>query len=241
MNKKVNQKLVQVAKLLSNSKNITIYKDERLKILSKDKLLLEISKNQVTGIFKNLINKLNRKSRLSDAFCNLNYLVNFLKYLDLHKHLLGFGHLGFCYQVKSPQQEKQQLKQDCSLAQIHLYQIPSTTPELWLFAGKTNELPYPMVEFLPIDKGVKDYYLDYWLPHIHFDIDTNLPPEKIKYLVHSLFKGSRTANPSVVYPEGIYQQRVWLGVIEGVNIDLDLSTNLTKNKTERRTCMKKLI
>lgn len=114
---------------------------------------------------------------------------------------------------------------------VHFYEILSTDNALWLFIGDKFNLESPMIELLPVEK-VNDYYSDYWLPHLHLALHTNLKVEEIKHLTHEAFRGNRTANPTVINRNTIYQLRVWLGSVSGINVDIDLLTDEYWNSLE---------
>ena len=105
--------------------------------------------------------------------------------------------------------------------------------------GDKKNMHTPLIEFLPTEK-VSDYYQDYWLPHIHIDLHTHLTIDEIKYSTHTIFHGIKTANPTVVMNGIIYQARIWLGVVSGVNLCLDLGTNKINSFYQRRHLLERI-
>jgi hypothetical protein len=94
---------------------------------------------------------------------------------------------------------------------------------LWLFIGDTENWQDPMVEFLPVEK-TNDKQAEYWLPHIQIDIDTTLTASEIERILTSVYGG--VIQPRAIAIAGtVYIVRSRLGVIDGINIFLDLATN----------------
>ncbi|MCX6813707.1 MAG: hypothetical protein NT078_00535 [Candidatus Azambacteria bacterium] len=221
---------------------IKIFSDEfELKIINHDQAvlrcgtddsLLTINKNEFEFFDEQVIKYLNQnKNKLTDAFVDFNDLKTFCRCLKKESKNITLNHLGLCYQVEAKSLERNRLMGVVKERNIHLYEMPSNDSTLWLFVGNKSSPESPLIELLPVEK-INDYYLDYWLPHVHLALHTNLKAEEIKYLTHTAFKGNRTANPSVVKNNIIYQLRVWLGLISGININLDLATNERWNSLE---------
>lgn len=181
------------------------------------------------------------KSKLTDAFVDFDNLKGFCEAVSKQSSKVILNHIGLCYQVPSKALERKRLSGVAIKNRLHLYEMRSNDCSLWLFMGDKSNLQDPLVECLPVEK-VNDYYLDYWLPHFHLALHTNLSVENIKYMTHTLFKGTRSANLSVVVNGITYQSRIWLGTIDGVNITLDLLTNEPENSlTKTRQYLKTLI
>jgi hypothetical protein len=137
--------------------------------------------------------------------------------------LVRLSHIGFCYKVSSLKAEKDRLINLVKQSRLHLYQEESNDDGLWFFIGNIEHWEDPTIEFIPI-KSTKDKYVDYWLPHIQIDIDTKLSGEEIESIVKSVF--GREITPYPIKIEGTtYIVRNRLGVINGVNIFLDLATS----------------
>lgn len=147
-------------------------------------------------------------------------------------NLKGINHIGFCYKVASKQAEVKRLLDIAKAKNIPLYQEPSIDDGDWLFAGDITDITNPLLELIPHEGNTDDKWIDYWLPHIQFDIDTSLSTEEVEVIVKELIN-----DPGVPYSiqiDGItYIQRVHLGSVEGVNIFLDIATN-NRDPTYRR-------
>lgn len=194
--------------------------------------LLRLDKNNFKFFDEQTVKYLiQSKNKLADAFVDQNDFKTFCRALLKKSKKITLNHLGLCYQVESKSLEKSRLMGVAKEHRVHLYEIPSNDYTLWLFIGNKMFPEAPLIELLPVEK-VNDYYLDYWLPHVHLALHTNLNVEEIRYLTHEVFKGNRTANPLVVVNNIINQLRVWLGLISGININLDLFTNERWNSLE---------
>jgi len=136
----------------------------------------------------------------------------------------GINHIGFHYKVASKDNEIKRIAQEASNKGYHAYQEPSTDDAAWVFVGDISEITSPLLEFLPHEGQTNDKWVDYYLPHIQFDIDTGLSPNEIEILVKKFI--NRPFTPFSIKIDGItYIQRVNLGCLEGVNLMLDLSTH----------------
>ena len=151
----------------------------------------------------------------------LEQLITAIKTSGAYK---GVNHIGFCYKVSSKEGEIKRLAKLARSKGLHVYQEQSIDDADWLFVGDISEITNPVLEFLPLDGQVHDKWVDHWLPHIQFDIDTGLSPQEIKVLVKEFIH--RPFTPYPISIDGItYIQRVNLGCLEGVNLMLDISTN----------------
>lgn len=197
-----------------------------------DKSLLTIDKNYFKIFDEQVLKYINQsKNKLTDAFVNEDDLKAFCHCLKKESKNITLNHLGLCYQVEDKNKEKNRLTDVVKGKEAHFYEMPSNDFGLWLFVGDKSFPESPLIELLPVEK-VNDYYLDYWLPHLHLALHTSLKTEEIKYLTHTAFKGNRTANPVVGKNNITYQLRVWLGSVSGINIDLDFLTNERWNSLE---------
>jgi hypothetical protein len=204
-------------------------------LLTIDDNLLEFVDNKIFE-FMDL-----KKSRLSNAFLDFKDIKNFCKIICQRSKKIYFNHLGVCYQVKSKKGEKIRLSRVAKNKGFNFYEAPSSDlASLWLFMGDISTPTDPIIEFLPVEK-VNDYYLDYWLPHVHFAFNTSLSADEIKYAVHEVLKGNRSAIPTIVVENIIYHLRVWLGVISGINFHLDLLIDKPGNSLlETRQLLEKI-
>lgn len=136
----------------------------------------------------------------------------------------GINHIGFCYKVASKEDEVKRIVGLASDKSRSVYQEPSSDDAAWVFVGDISEITNPLLEFLPHEGQTNDQWVDYWLPHIQFDIDTGLSPREIEVLVKKFI--DRPFTPYSIQIDGVtYIQRVNLGCVEGINLMLDLSTN----------------
>jgi hypothetical protein len=136
----------------------------------------------------------------------------------------GFNHIGFCYKVASKAAEVKRVARVAHSSGYSAYQEPSIDGAAWVFVGDITEITNPLLEFLPHEGQTDDEWMDYWLPHIQFDVDTGLSPGEIDVLVKKFIRKPFTPYPIKI--DGVtYIQRVNLGCIEGVNLMLDIATN----------------
>jgi hypothetical protein len=136
----------------------------------------------------------------------------------------GINHIGFCYKTTSKEAAVQAIIKAARGKGYSVHQEPSIDDADWLFVGDLSEVTNPLLEFLPNEGKADDKWIDYYLPHIQFDIDTSMTPEAIEALVKKFIRKPFT--PYAIQIDGItYIQRVNLGCLEGVNLMLDISTN----------------
>lgn len=234
--------LFSVLKTVNEEFDLNLLSKEAIELRSGTSSLLSLDKNHFRFVDRQILNHfIEEKNSLTDAFVENDDLKVFCNHLLNKNSKPVLNHIGFCYQVGSKNLEKNRLASMANTNRLHLYEMPSSDASLWLFLGDKYSLSSPMIEFLPVEK-VEDYYLDYWLPHIHLALHTSLNVEAIKHLTHEAFKGNRTANPTTITNNVIYQLRVWLGTVSGINIDLDLLTNERWNSLEdTRKMLKTLV
>lgn len=111
----------------------------------------------------------------------------------------------------------------------------------WYFIGDIQNWQDPMIELLPVvlPKDLpKD--LPYWMPHIHIDINTSLSADEIVRMVTKIFGDTRTPIRYIDSKWGTHCVRIWLGVVSGVNINLDLSTKIRNLQWVRENLLEKL-
>jgi len=136
----------------------------------------------------------------------------------------GINHVGFCYKVASKEAAVKTICTTASRKGYSVYREPSNDDADWIFVGDLSDVTNPLLEFLPHEGNTDDPWIDYWLPHIQFDIDTGMTPEAIETLVKKLI--DRPFTPHPIQIDGVtYIERVNLGCLEGVNLMLDLSTS----------------
>lgn len=211
-----------------------------LETLSLNAKLLKITNDKIVSPIGNIVPLLiKHKSNMP------NDLIDFKKLKKLTDKLFGsiirLNHVGFCYKVDSQIQEKQRLVNLTKKTKLHLFEEPSNDDGLWLFLGEAEQWEKPMIEMLPIEKVTKWIeWKEYWLPNIHIDVDTNLDGKKIINLVKEIF-GKSFEPHLIVINEITYIVRCRLGVIDGVNIFLDLATNARNVESQRKNVFKKLV
>jgi hypothetical protein len=136
----------------------------------------------------------------------------------------GINHIGFCYKTASKEGAVKAIAKEASSKGYSVYQEPSIDDAAWIFVGNLSDVTSPLLEFLPHEGKTEDKWIDYYLPHIQFDIDTGMTPEEIEILVKEIIRKPFT--PYSIQIDGVtYIQRVNLGCLEGVNLMLDISTN----------------
>lgn len=164
------------------------------------------------------------KSQRSDEFVELPVVQELIAAIKTNGKFKGINHIGFCYKVNSKKKAVADIIKKVGKKSCRVYQEPSNDDAAWIFVGDISEITNPLLEFLPHESDVNDKWIDYWLPHIQFDIDTGLSSGEIYTLVKKFIK--RPDTPYSIKIDGItYIQRVNLGCLEGVNIMLDISTN----------------
>lgn len=179
-----------------------------------------------------------QKSKLKNTMINLDLLKNLIAVLDDNNSIVRLNHIGFGYRVKSQQTERQRLINLARKTDQYLYEEESNDFGLWLFLGNTEVWENPLIEFVPVEAD--DPQIDYYLPHIQIDIDTTLNSSQIEKVVKEVF--DNTIQPyHVAVIDGItYIVRNRLGVLDGVNIFIDLTTNSRNVKSHRQNYLKRI-
>lgn len=235
--------LFKLLKTISRNFQPDIFKKGLLDIhCSSGRSLLKVDNGHFEFIDREVFKfMLSKESKLTDAFLDFEDIEKLCKVIFQKSNGGNLNHLGFCYQVKSKNKEKTRLSIVAKNKGFYLYEIPSNDFASWLFIGDTSNPKDPIIEFLPVEKVV-DYYLDYWLPHVHVALHTNLSADEIKYTTHEILKGNRSANSTVVINNIIYQLRIWLGTISGINFCLDFYTDEPGNSLlETRQLLEKIL
>lgn len=226
-------------KLLKTLKEIIgiLPHDERSYLENQE--LLKFSNEEILTPIGNILPLLlSHTSKLEDQFVNMDLIAKLAGALNKKQSIIRLNHIGFCYKVDSLIQEKERLTRSIESHKLYLYQEPSNDEGLWLFVGDADKWEKPVVEFVPIEK-TNDQRADYWLPHIQIDLDTTLNGQEIDVLVKSIFGDSIT--PFHITIDGVvYIIRNRLGVIDGVNIMLDLATNKRNVKVLRQEIWNKI-
>ena len=178
------------------------------------------------------------KSKLGDHIVDLQLLQKLIEKLNKENKLVRLNHVGFCYKVASIEEEVKRIRSALKEKAVHTYEEPSNDSAKWLFFGDTTNWSDPLVELVPLEKS-DDQWIEYWLPHIQIDIDTELSPEEIREHVKSFF-GTQIIPYDIVINGTTYIVRCRLGSIEGVNINLDLATRHRNVKYHRENILKEI-
>lgn len=203
------------------------------KLIFHNKELFNFSDTDIfTPVGNTLPLLLKYKSKLLDHPVNFELLRLLINRLTNDQSIIRLNHIGFCYKVFSQEKEKERLIDLIKQTKFHLYQEKSNDDGLWLFVGNVNNLEEPLIELVPVEKTT-DKWVDYWLPHIQIDIDTNLTTKEIENRVLTIF--GTTIKPYLITIDGIvYIVRNHLGNVNGVNIYLDLATSERNVKLMRQ-------
>ncbi len=210
--------------------------DTRLSFNYKD--LFRISSTEIATPIGNSLALFKQKSKIKDKLIDLNLLKSLVNYFNTKDLIIRLNHIGFGYLVNSKQMEKQRLIKLVQKTKYFLYEEESNDFGLWLFVGNTCNWQKPLIEFVPVEKSSENY--DEFLPHIQIDIDTKLNANEIEDLVKRYF-GDNIIPYRIAVIDGItYIVRIKLGVIDGVNMFLDLATNSRNVKFHREKILKKI-
>jgi len=164
------------------------------------------------------------KSKRADTFVEQPVVRGIIDALKADGAYKGINHIGFCYKVDSKESEVKRITGQVGGKKWSVYRETSSDDAAWIFVGDISEVTNPMLEFLPHEGDDTDRWIDYWLPHVQFDIDTTLSPLEVETLVKKFL--DRPFTPYSINIDGVtYIQRVTLGCQDGVNIILDISTN----------------
>jgi len=164
------------------------------------------------------------RSNRADELVEQSLTKGIIAGLKANEGFKGINHIGFHYKVASKAAEVRRITDEASRQGWHTYQEPSIDDAAWVFVGDISEITDPLLEFLPLEGQPNDKWVDYYLPHIQFDIDTRLSPDEIEAIVKKFIH--RPFTPYPIKIDGVtYIQRVNLGCLEGVNLMLDISTN----------------
>lgn len=225
-------------KLLESLRSIinTLSSNTKLNFDNED--LFKISSTDITTPIGNPLILLKEKSKLKDKIIDLNLLKDLVNYFNNDDSIIRLNHIGFGYLVDSKQSEKQKLVKLVQKTEFYLYEEESNDFGLWLFMGNTDKWQDILVEFVPVEKSNKNY--DQYLPHIQIDIDTKCSSVEIDNLIKKYF-GNKITSYHIAVINGITNiVKIKLGVIDGVNIFLDLATNSRNVKYHRENLLKKI-
>lgn len=230
---------------MTKKKNLYQTLEEIFQILSSCKKLefgncpVKVGDSQIITPIGNVTPFLfNQKSKLKDELVDLYLLKNLMSALDSNNSIIRLNHVGFGYGVKSQQIERQRLISLVRKSDHCLYEEESNDFGLWLFLGNTETWEKPLIEFVPVE--AEDPQIDYYLPHIQIDIDTTLNTSEIEKVVKEVFHNTINSYHVAIIDGITYIVRNRLGVIDGVNIFIDLATNSRNVKFHRQNYLKKI-
>ncbi len=210
-----------------------------LKILDTNSQLLEIKNGQLVTPLGDIVPILTKhKNGLPDQKIDFGKLTKLAEELTAKQSIGHLNHIGFCYKTASNKQEKSRLVTLTKKTKFHLYEEPSIDDGLWLFLGNADQWEKPMIELIPVEK-TNDKRKEFWLPHVQIDIDTKLSAEEITSLVQSIY-GNSLEPHSIIIAGITYIVRFRLGVIDGINIFLDLATKARNVEYHRKNILVKL-
>jgi hypothetical protein len=180
------------------------------------------------------------RSPLRDAFVPVEQVKILVDYLVQNNLFQRLNHLGICYRVGSVDEEKTRLAALAKKTDWHVYEEKSNDGSAWLFLGDIDNWPSPIFELAIVDQ-VKDKWVNYWLPHFQIDIDTYLDGTEIEKLVTSIFRGKIKPYRLIEDEKFIFLVRARLGVISGININLDLGFEGRMPRWSRMNLLKELV
>jgi len=238
-------KLYNSLSLLDSLAKLNLKIGNKCILYSGEKELLAISRKNIQSPFSEIIKKVFEKpSSLidEDEFLDNRLLSNLLKKIIKKSTFIRLNHVCFCYRTKSVNFERKNLIFIASKSHFYPYQEVDSSEgsgSLWLLVGNNAEWRDPMLEFLPVENDGNDREIDYWLPHIHIHIDTSIYYEEIIRISNSTLKGLRSINITRV--NGFTTKvRIWLGVVSGINIHLDMGTPISNTRYIRKALLKRL-
>lgn len=220
---RVLQKLLEVFGILARCPNMNYMKGGKVVIkTSSGKSLLSVTETMIATPVTNITDRVfQQKSSLPDSFISTE---DFTKLIDrLNPSVKGLDHVGFCYTVQS--QAKELLDIEHALKDMHVYEMTSTDLAKWYFVGDRDNWKDPMIELLPaLPNNTPD--LPYWMPHVQIDMETNCSAAQISEMIRKIFGDTRKPQFQIDPGSGVYAVRLWLGTVSGVNIMLDIGTNI---------------
>lgn len=179
------------------------------------------------------------KSLLPDEPVNEKKLDSVLQALSETQSLIRLNHIGFCYKVPSQSAEKERLLEIAQRVNIHIWQEESIDAGLWLFFGNGSKWDDPVIELLPVEH-TSDKFSPYWLPHMQIDLDTSLEGGEISEILNRIY--GNKAYPYPINIKGVtYIIRKRLGILNGINIHLDIATNKRNVQLQRSDIWKRLV
>lgn len=239
----LNQTLIEIFRILSQNPKVNFYKKGSIQINSSSKQnLLLINENSIATSIPNFWNTFSQtKSKLENQVIDLENLNILLMNMTNKDEIVRLNHFGFCYKVLSQEKEKHNLEQASKSSFLHLYQETSNNDDKWFFVGDIeNNWQDPLIEYILIGNS-RDKWIEYWLPHMQIDIDTTLTEVEIEQRILQAY-GDTAKTFRLLIIEGItYIVRFRLGVINGININLDIATKARNVKYHRENILKRIV
>lgn len=178
----------------------------------------------VTPVANDTLSLFAYRSKRGDGVIKHSAIKELIDAIKASNNYKGINHIGFCYKTASKEDAVTTITKESSSKGYSVYQESSIDDAAWIFIGNLSDVTNPLLEFLPHEGKIDDKWIDYYLPHIQFDIDTDMTPKEIEVLVKKFIR--RPFTPYSIQIDGVtYIQRINLGCLEGVNLMLDISTN----------------
>ncbi|HUW22232.1 MAG TPA: hypothetical protein VMW41_06235 [Candidatus Bathyarchaeia archaeon] len=239
---KFTNKIFKILRLLPEGITFTDNGEKSANVaLSNGRVLLKISASdiQIPGI--SIANGFYQKpSPLADNFVSQSQIERLFEILTLNNLFQRLNHLGFCYPVESVKAERERLIKEAKSANWHLYQESSNDNSAWLFIGERNLWPDPLVELI-FNENIQDKWKNYWLPHFQIDIDTYLNGDEIEKLVTDTFQGKVKPYRIIANDKFIVLVRARLGIVSGINVNLDLGFEGRMTRYSRLKLLSQLV
>lgn len=234
-------KLLEVIKIIPDKVSLFSKNEEDVSlILPNGQVLLNISSSGIIIPDINISdNFLNKGNQLPDDFVPILKVRELFDFLTKNNLFQRLNHLGFCYPVKSVKLERKRLINEVKKTNLHLYEESSSDNSAWLFLGDRNYWPSPLMEFI-LNEKTEDKWKDYWLPHFQIDIDTYLNGDEIEKLIIKTFEGKVKPYRIIENEKFIILVRARLGIISGININLDFGFEGRMTRYHRENILKQL-
>lgn len=235
-------KLLEIIQIIPDKSALSSTNMERVSlILPSGQPLLTISPSgiEIPGI-QISENFFTKTSPLPDDFVPMSQVVELVEFLTKNNLFQRLNHLGLCYSVDSVKIEKERLVNEVKETNLHLYEEVSNDDSAWLFLGDRKYWPSPLVE-LVLNEKTTDKWRDRWLPHFQIDIDTYLNGDEIEKLILKTFKGNVKPYRIVENEKFILLVRARLGIVSGININLDLGSEARMTRFYRQNLLKQVI
>jgi len=238
----ISSKLLDIFKIIPDKVHIKSPDETNIEVTINDgRSLLSITDSNITfpivslqeGLFSN-------RSNLKDTFVPQKQIENLFEYLSSNDYFTRLNHVGICYAVKSIDDEKKRLMEEVKGTRWHLYEEASSDESTWLFIGDKTHWQDPLLELVLVE-STQDKWKNYWLPHIQIDVDTFLHGDEIKKLIIDTFDGKVQPYPLFETDTFVVIYRARLGVVSGVNINLDLGFEGRMPRHHRMNMLKQLI